>query len=257
MKPEIQVLYVEDSPAYARLVRHALAGRPDVRLVVATGGLGGLELARRDPPTLILLDRHLPDLDGDEVLARLRSWPEMSTVPVVMITADDAAADVDRLLAAGASGCLTKPIEPAALLDLVDGRLPQVHRPTRDAGAERGATHPAGEELVDDQVLAGLRRLVAVSPDGDLDGLLGAFTRETRSRIAQLHRAVAAGDVAGVATVAHTIIGSSASFGAIRIAQGARDLQALANEGDLAAAGAVVERLEADLVRTTAALGIR
>jgi HPt (histidine-containing phosphotransfer) domain-containing protein len=109
---------------------------------------------------------------------------------------------------------------------------------------------------VDDEALDGLRQLVALSATGDLDELLEAFARETRSRIAQLRRAIAAGDGPGVASIAHTVIGSSASFGAVRVGQVARKLQGLASDGDLAGAAAVLEQLEADFALTAAVMGV-
>ena len=75
---------------------------------------------RRD---LILLDLHLPDIPGDEVLAHLLADPETRDIPVVILSADATPAQIERLLAAGARAYLTKPFDVTELLALVDETL--------------------------------------------------------------------------------------------------------------------------------------
>lgn len=249
----IEVLYIEDSRSYAKLVEFVLASRPRIRLQVAEDGLTGLDLARRRPPALILLDRHLPDIDGDEVLARLRAEPETVDVPVVMVTADDAPEDIQRLLSSGASAWLVKPFQPATLLELIDGgvwlaaSVSSNGSSAATAGAEDGA-------CLDETVLANLRRLVAASPGVDLPGLLAAFGREGRSRMDQLRGAIAAGDARAIADVARGLIGSSSRFGALRVTRASRHLQRLAVAGDLAGAATMLDRLESEFAETDAAM---
>jgi CheY-like chemotaxis protein len=80
----------------------------------------GLELAREHRPDLILLDLHLPDLPGEEVLARLRELDETREIPVIVLTAD--ATDAARTPAVDAltDGFVTKPVGVEKLLELVD-----------------------------------------------------------------------------------------------------------------------------------------
>ncbi len=80
----------------------------------------GLELARQHPPDLILLDLHLPDIQGDEILRQLRADPRTEHLPIVMISADATPAQIERLRAAGASDYLTKPIDVRRFLSLID-----------------------------------------------------------------------------------------------------------------------------------------
>ncbi len=117
------VLYVEDNLANLRLMEEILAYRPEVQLLSALQGGAGLELARLHCPDLILLDVHLPDMPGDEVLRQLRADPHLGTTPVVAISADATPPQVERLRAAGASDYLTKPIDVARLLELLDRLL--------------------------------------------------------------------------------------------------------------------------------------
>jgi signal transduction histidine kinase/ActR/RegA family two-component response regulator len=117
------VLYIEDNPSNLRLVRRVLQRRPGVTLASAMLGREGLELASTLAPDLILLDLDLPDVDGEEVLGRLRVDRQTSEIPVVVVTADVAAGRRTRLLAQGARGYLTKPLDVRAFLATLDGVL--------------------------------------------------------------------------------------------------------------------------------------
>ncbi len=124
---ERTVLYVEDNPSNLRLVEHVLAERGGVRLLTATHGEPVQELVRQHRPDLVLLDQHLPDLGGEEVLGRLQADPETAAVPVVVVSADATAGQIQRLLAAGASHYLTKPLDVAQFLEVVDQLLQAAH----------------------------------------------------------------------------------------------------------------------------------
>jgi CheY-like chemotaxis protein len=117
---ERRLLYVEDTVANVRLVESILQSRKDIRILPAMLGQLGLDLARDHRPHLILLDLHLPDLGGEQVLAQLRGNPATRDIPVVILSADATAGQSERLLAAGAQAYLTKPIGVRKLLELVD-----------------------------------------------------------------------------------------------------------------------------------------
>jgi CheY-like chemotaxis protein len=117
------LLYIEDTAVNVRLVEAILARRPSIQVVSEPEGGSGLERARELVPDLILLDLHLPDMTGHEVLARLRADTATAGVPVLILSATVAEAERSPLLAAGAIGCLTKPIGVDALLGAVDAVL--------------------------------------------------------------------------------------------------------------------------------------
>jgi len=114
------VLYIEDNLPNYQLIEQLILKRPEVRLLGAIQGKLGVELAVAHRPDVILLDLNLPDIQGNEVLLRLREHPETAAIPVVMLSADAMPKQIDKLLAAGAQKYLTKPIEVAQFYSLLD-----------------------------------------------------------------------------------------------------------------------------------------
>jgi signal transduction histidine kinase/ActR/RegA family two-component response regulator len=125
------VLYVEDNPANIRLVERILERQAGVQLMTSMQGGLAVELARQHRPDLILLDLNLPDVSGPAVLEQLQADPSTATIPVVIISADATPGQVQRLLGAGARDYLTKPIDVARLMDLLESHL----GPGREAAA--------------------------------------------------------------------------------------------------------------------------
>ncbi len=117
---ERAVLYVEDNLSNLRLVERILARRPTTRLIAAMQGGLALDLAREHRPDLILLDVHLPDIDGDEVLRRLREHSDTRDIPVVVVSAEATPRKIERFLGARARAYLTKPLDVKQFLEVVD-----------------------------------------------------------------------------------------------------------------------------------------
>lgn len=115
-----RVLYVEDSEPNFRLVEIILEDRPGTDLAWAETGQKGIEMARANPPHLVLLDLDLPDLHGSKVLQALQAQPETAKIPVIVISADATPSQIERMLTAGARNYLTKPFEIRRLLCMFD-----------------------------------------------------------------------------------------------------------------------------------------
>jgi CheY-like chemotaxis protein len=114
------MLYVEDDENNVRLIERILKRRPTIDLVVAASGSEGLRRAQETALRLILLDRRLPDMVGDEVLRQLKASPLTVSIPVVMLSGDtgpDTVAETRRL---GAVEFLPKPFDVLQLLSIVD-----------------------------------------------------------------------------------------------------------------------------------------
>lgn len=113
------VLYVEDNRANALLVERALAAHARVALEVVPNAEDAIRWLTERTPTLMLLDLHLPGISGEDLLVRLRRQPAYGNLPVVIVTADAAPSTADRLMAAGATMHLTKPLDIRLLVDVV------------------------------------------------------------------------------------------------------------------------------------------
>ena len=120
------VLYIEDNLSNSRLVERILARRPEVKLISAMLGRQGLELARQHLPDLLLLDLHLPDPPGEEILRQLRADPRTVHLRIIIIiSADATTGQIARLREMGASDYLTKPIDMRKFFALVDAIQPR------------------------------------------------------------------------------------------------------------------------------------
>ena len=117
------VHYIDDNETNVEVMRGILALRPQIQLDVSVLGLPGLQAVRRTQPSLVLLDMHLPDIDGLEVLEQLRSDPTTADIPVVVVSADATPARVNQAIQSGAAQYLTKPVNVADLLQTLDELL--------------------------------------------------------------------------------------------------------------------------------------
>jgi PAS domain S-box-containing protein len=134
-EPALTVLYIEDNLSNLQLVERVLSRRPGVRLISAMRPQLGLELAAEHDPDLILLDLHLPDMPGQEVLRRLQAEPRTAQVPVVILSADARPSLIKELLGQGVRAFLTKPLDVKELLQLLDSVAGERRAPRSQLGA--------------------------------------------------------------------------------------------------------------------------
>lgn len=124
-----KILYVEDNSANRMLVRQVLemAGHT---VIEAVDGPSGIKLAQQEQPDLILMDINIPGMDGYETTTRIKSFPQLSQVPIIALTAKVMAGDRERALTAGCDGYIAKPIDvdllPRQIGDFLSGRRERV-----------------------------------------------------------------------------------------------------------------------------------
>jgi PAS domain S-box-containing protein len=115
------ILYVEDNLPGIELVQGIISRyRPLINLIITIYGNNAAKLAIENKPDLILLDLDLPDIHGSEVLKNLKAEPQTSAIPVVIVSADAMHDKIEKLMQAGASDYLTKPLDIVAFLRVVD-----------------------------------------------------------------------------------------------------------------------------------------
>ncbi len=114
------LMYVEDNPANLMLVEDLVARRPDIRLLSARDGPSGIEMARAALPDAILMDLNLPGISGLQAMKILAADAATAHIPVVALSANAMPSDIERGLAAGFFGYLTKPIKVHEFMGTLD-----------------------------------------------------------------------------------------------------------------------------------------
>lgn len=117
------LLYVEDNPANLMLVEQLIERRPDVRLLTASDGERGVEIARMARPAVILMDVNLPGISGIDAVKILANDPATAHIPVIALSASAMPRDVARGLEAGFFRYLAKPIKVPEFMDALDVAL--------------------------------------------------------------------------------------------------------------------------------------
>ncbi len=109
-----RILVVDDKPSSRELVRTVLTSQ-NYEVIEASDGREALDRMRADIPDLVLLDLHMPVLDGYGVVAAARSDPALAAVPMIALTASAMAGDRERALTAGFNSYLAKPVSLSVL----------------------------------------------------------------------------------------------------------------------------------------------
>lgn len=115
-----QLLYIEDNPVNTLVVVELVATRPYLKLDCAVDGVGGVDMALQLVPELILVDMQLPDIDGFEVLRRLRAHPQTALTPCIAVSANAVPEDIARARQLGFADYWTKPLDFQAFLGGLD-----------------------------------------------------------------------------------------------------------------------------------------
>jgi PAS domain S-box-containing protein len=114
------ILYIEDNSSNIELVREIIETKtPNIKLFTNTNGKQAVSLAIQLMPSLILLDLHLPDIHGSEVLKELSANEKTKNIPVVVVSADAMSTQIENMYALGAKNYLTKPIDVATFLNVI------------------------------------------------------------------------------------------------------------------------------------------
>ncbi|GAA3141512.1 hypothetical protein GCM10010466_35610 [Planomonospora alba] len=249
--PPLRVLLAEDNPVnqqVAQLMLTRLGHRVDT---VATGG-EAVEAVRRTAYDVVLMDIHMPGMDGLEATRRIRAAELPVQPPVVAMTASVLTEERAAYGAAGMDGYLPKPVRTsdlrAALAAVGSGGA-------SPPGPAEAASASAGTAPAEDLEAAVRRRLEDLADPGCereqeiLDRVLASFLDRAPRVLHQLGRAVADGDAAAVEQRAHSLKGSAANLGAAALAEVCARIEQHGNAGRTAAAAGLLERLRQELDR--------
>ncbi len=242
----VRVLVVEDNRANQE-VAIGMLERLGCEVVVAADGTEALEAIALARFELVLMDCHMPRMDGFEATRRIRAaQAPYSDVTIVAMTANVQKSAMEQCHAAGMNDYLSKPVKLAVLRDMLNRWIEPEEGATEQA-LPAAARQGVGNFVIDKSYLAQLREQI-----GDAaDRMIVAFLEDLPGYLEQLHRALQAQDPGELARLAHTIKGAAANAGAGRLAQKAQQLEREAGGGTRAACDDLVSGLvyESNLVR--------
>ena len=244
---EGRVLLAEDSPANQMVVL-AMLRNTDLQIDTAANGREALEALERFPYDLVLMDVRMPEMDGIEATARIRSLGDhRSSIPVVALTANAMRGDRETYLEQGFDDYLAKPVEKPDLLDMLSKWLP--NRPGQEDAAT-GEQESAAPGTLDTSVLERLARDTAADL---LPGMIEAFVREVGARRIRLEEAVSAGNLETARREAHSIKGAAGFFGAPDLQAAAEALEDRCTNGDALGAREMLSSFEGTVAKTLGA----
>jgi PAS domain S-box-containing protein len=237
----LRVLAVDDV-ATNRLLLTALLRELGHLPVTAEDGVKAVEAAGQERFDLILMDLHMPGMDGFMATRAIRAGggPNVGT-PIVALTADVLPETAAACREAGMDGHLTKPIEPRFLSELTAQLITVSARAAVGGTGDGGAT-----ECLDQEVSEALARRVGPAM---MAFLRDVMRTDAEAALQALGAALACGDTAGAGRHAHRLAGVAASFGGKAVAAGARAVEAAAKAGDLAGCAEKCRTLEGELRR--------
>jgi CheY-like chemotaxis protein/HPt (histidine-containing phosphotransfer) domain-containing protein len=226
-----KIAVVEDNPDNRLLVRVMLESLYEV--IEFEDGPSALDALGREKPDLLLLDISLPEMDGMEVLRRIRANPDLGYIPVIALTAHAMTGDREKYLSLGFDDYVTKPIvDEAALLEAIKRKLPD-----GQATPAAEAKPPAVPEA---DAIDRLRRL---GGDSFVADMIGLFLDYAAQKIAEGQRAQAAGDLPALQNAMHPIKSSAGNVGAIGVQALAAQIEDLAKQGQGEAVGLLLTEL--------------
>jgi PAS domain S-box-containing protein len=204
---------------------------------VVQNGREAVDAMRRTRYDLVLMDVHMPEMDGLEAARRIRGLGSAAAqVPIVALTADAVAGVREQYVAAGMDDFLSKPFEPSTLFETIErwtADLPDVSAPQTAVGAVAATAETI---LLADGPLTALRKAMAPAK---FHALIAAWLAGTADRVARITTLAAAGDLAALRRDAHDVISTAGGIGAEQLAGLGRRLERACGAGDLAAAQAL------------------
>ncbi|NTU79285.1 MAG: response regulator [Chloroflexales bacterium] len=245
----LRILVVEDNPLNEQLALRMLE-RLGYGADVAHDGLEGLEAVRRQRYDVVLMDVHMPRLDGLEASRRIRAelLPEQQP-RIIAMTANALSGDREMCLSAGMDDYLSKPVSSQALLRAL----------TNGQAAEPLAAPPPPRSVNalptwDPGPLKRLAENLGPKADELLLELLSSFFDEANRMLPGLSACLASGDAATLRRYAHTLKSHGATFGGPAFEALCRELERATAAGDLEHAAQIVPRVEAEFARLREAM---
>jgi two-component system, sensor histidine kinase and response regulator len=243
-----RVLLVEDNPVNQEVAR-AMLEELGIEAVSAWNGEEALEKLAAARYEVVLLDCHMPKLDGYATASRFREWEkenQRSRTPIVALTANALSGDDEKCFAAGMDRYLSKPFTNDQLFQVLESFGSDTIQPVSVATKDSA--------VLDEQALGRIRALHRPGARNLLAKVVGLYFSSSLALTEALKASALADDATGLKQAAHALKSSSANVGAIAFAELCKDVEVAAREGRLDDARVLVERLLAEHTQVLQAL---
>jgi signal transduction histidine kinase/DNA-binding NarL/FixJ family response regulator/HPt (histidine-containing phosphotransfer) domain-containing protein len=267
--PDARVLVVDDIEINLDVAEGLLS---PYKMVIdrAAGGLESVQMVQKNRYDMVLMDHMMPDMDGMEAVAAIRSWedksapevpketPEISSpmarVPIIALTANAISGMKEMFLEKGFSDYLSKPIEIAKLDEMITRWIPAEKRIKTGAGTKRETF--SGDSLLS---VPGVNVKQGINMTGGTEAgyrkVLAQFRKDATERILVFAALPLAGELALFATQAHALKSAAGTIGAEEISAEAEALETAGKTGDMAAIGAALPAFREHLRRLIEGIG--
>ncbi|MFA7555631.1 MAG: EAL domain-containing protein [Spongiibacteraceae bacterium] len=226
--PRLSILVVEDNRTNQQ-VAVGMLERLGCHVDIAFNGVESLSLLESNTYDLVFMDCHMPEMDGYEATRRIRSLSaDVSQLPIVAMTANAQQGDRNKCIAAGMNDYLAKPLTMSALKDALAKWLGEDSF-ARIQPETLPMLHEANSEIIERSYLADLYSSIG----NVMYTMVQAYLEDLPIYLTSLEEAVAAKNTQSVMEIAHTVRGSSSSFGAIKLVDCCRRLEDLGRANQL------------------------
>jgi len=218
-------------------------------VTVVNNGREALDSHSQGDFDLILMDCHMPEMDGFEATREIRGRERTFTgkrVPIVALTANAMAQDREECLNAGMDDHLSKPFSMQTLQDMLDRWMPAAASVPATAAQPAPRSHAKAGEVLDRQVLEQLSKVRTNGKPELLARVINLYLAESPKLVQKLKQAAGASDARAIARSAHSLKSSSANVGAKVLSGYCADVEASARRADTEEARKIVAKIEAE-----------
>ena len=219
------VLVAEDNSTN-QLIMRSMLERMGLRVEIVSDGFEVVEAVKSRPFDLVLMDIGMPEMDGIEATAAIRSLPdEAAKIPIVAMTAHVMYGDRQSILSKGLDGYIGKPINRAELVETLARWLPSDENQTGQSGSASGDEAPLHDGTVLEQLIESVGR-------DRMARIIESYLGELTQRMEAISAAYEACDCKAVEREAHPLKSISAEVGALRLSELTAAIEAAARRGD-------------------------
>ncbi len=257
-----KILLVEDNLVNQAVALGMLQKLQGYDVVVANNGNEALDDFKQSAFDVILMDCHMPELDGFEATMEIRRLEQASSrkrIPIIALTANAMAQDRQDCLNAGMDDHLAKPLSRLQMQEMLNRWMPVIppNHVTQFSSLDDGPDTVFGDaDVIDKQVLSQLRELQNAEDPDLLSRVIKLYLVESPKIIAKMKQAIHQGSLVETERMSHSLKSSSANVGATEFSRLCSDIHSAARAGDMSVARDSMPGLESEFARVQAALTV-